>query len=117
MGTLPSRLRNTWQAHCSQPKGFGHVIGKPDPVSSFFFCGEMIVPTLCVGTHPVTLRVTVAHGSCHASSAERGSSPAAFPRRAWERSDPGQTCNQVDCQAASLWLLIFSYLISPLRSH
>src|SRR5690349_4767131 len=46
----------------------------------------MIVPTLRVGMHPVTLLVTVAHGSHHASSAGRGASLAAFPRRAWERS-------------------------------
>jgi hypothetical protein len=73
--------------------------------------GAVIVATLCVGMHPVTLRVTIAHGSRHAPSAERGASLAAFPRRAWERSQRGQICNQVGCQAASLliviWLLIF----------
>src|SRR3989338_5596359 len=35
---------------------------------------------------PVTHRINVAHGSINASSAERGASLAAFPRRAWERS-------------------------------
>jgi urease subunit beta len=35
-----------------------------------------IVPTLCVGMHPVTLRVT---------KSGRRASTAAFPRRAWER--------------------------------
>ena len=34
-------------------------------------------------------RITVAHGSINASSAERGASLAAFPRRAWERSIDG----------------------------
>ena len=72
----------------------------------------MIVPTLCVGMHPMTLRVTVAHGSRRVSSAERGASLAAFPRRAWERS-MRTAPDQVGCQAASLsrliliWLLIF----------
>ncbi|WP_420893099.1 hypothetical protein, partial [Pseudomonas lactis] len=37
--------------------------------------GLPIVPTLCVGMHPVTLRVTT-------SGAGRGASGAAFPRRA-----------------------------------
>ena len=46
----------------------------------------LIVPTLCVGMHPVTLRVTLAQDSSLASTAERGASLAAFPRRAWERS-------------------------------
>ena len=41
-----------------------------------------IVPTLRVGMHPVTLCVTL-------SEAEHGASPAAFPRRAWERSGCG----------------------------
>jgi hypothetical protein len=27
-------------------------------ISGFFFCLKMIVPTLCVGMHPVTLCVT-----------------------------------------------------------
>ena len=36
--------------------------------------------------HPLTLRVTLAQNSSPASRAERGASPAAFPRRAWERS-------------------------------
>ncbi|PRW75298.1 hypothetical protein C7A12_17400 [Pseudomonas fluorescens] len=35
---------------------------------------------LCVGTHPVTLRVTTLR-------AGRGASRVAFPRRAWERSE------------------------------
>ena len=35
----------------------------------------VIVPMLCMGMQPVTLRVT-----------ERGASLEAFPRRAWERS-------------------------------
>jgi len=39
----------------------------------------LIVPTLRVGTHPVTLRVTRA-------PVGRGASVAAFPCRAWERS-------------------------------
>jgi hypothetical protein len=38
----------------------------------------MIVPTLCVGMKPETLRVS--------SRAGRGASVEAFPRRAWERS-------------------------------
>jgi hypothetical protein len=46
----------------------------------------LIVPTLCVGMHPVTLRVPPAQDSSRASTAERGASPAAFPRGAWERS-------------------------------
>ncbi len=46
----------------------------------------LIVPTLCVGMHPVTLCVTIAQDSSLASTAERGASPAAFPRGAWERS-------------------------------
>jgi hypothetical protein len=69
---------------------------------------------------PVTPRVTVAHGSINALSAERGASLAAFPRRAWERSmvlppsragslPQGIRCtpnSQVGFKAASLWLLI-----------
>ncbi|SDT18534.1 hypothetical protein SAMN04490191_3428 [Pseudomonas lini] len=47
----------------------------------------MIVPTLRVGMHPVTLCVTIAQDSSLASRAERGASPAAFPRGAWERSE------------------------------
>jgi len=46
----------------------------------------MIVPTLCVGMHPVTLCVTIAQDASLVSLAERGASLAAFPRRAWERS-------------------------------
>jgi len=47
-----------------------------------------------------TLSVTVGHGSGHASSAERGASLAAFPRRAWEWS----ICkSQVGCQAFLIW--------------
>jgi hypothetical protein len=46
----------------------------------------LIVPTLRVGMHPVTLRVTLAQDSNLVSTAERRASPAAFPRRAWERS-------------------------------
>ena len=46
----------------------------------------LIVPTLCVGMHPVTLCVTIAQDSSLASTAGRGASPAAFPRGAWERS-------------------------------
>src|SRR3989344_3914488 len=38
---------------------------------------------------PVTPRITVVHGSSHASTAERRASLAAFPRRAWERSIVG----------------------------
>src|SRR5690349_5024308 len=38
----------------------------------------LIVPTLCVGMQPVTLRVTCRSG--------RRASIEAFPRRAWERS-------------------------------
>jgi hypothetical protein len=74
--------------------------------------GAVIVATLCVGMHPVTLRVTIAHGSGHAPSAERGASLAAFPRRAWERSHRAQTSNQVGCQAASLWLLRLLWLLT-----
>ena len=44
----------------------------------------MIVPTLCVGTHPVTLRVTLAQDWSLAPTAVRGASQAAFPRGAWE---------------------------------
>jgi len=47
---------------------------------------DLIVPTLRVGMHPVTLRVTIAQDSSLASTAERRASPAAFPRGAWERS-------------------------------
>jgi hypothetical protein len=39
----------------------------------------LIVPTLCVGMHPLTLCVTTLR-------AGRGASQAAFPRGAWERS-------------------------------
>jgi hypothetical protein len=46
----------------------------------------LIVPTLCVGMHPVTLRVTLAQDSSLVLTAERRASPAAFPRGAWERS-------------------------------
>jgi hypothetical protein len=46
----------------------------------------LIVPTLRVGMHPVTLRVTIAQESSLVSTAERRASPAAFPRGAWERS-------------------------------
>src|SRR3989344_6573727 len=62
----------------------------------------VIVPTLCVGMHPVTLRVSIAHGSRSASSAERGASLAAFPRRAWERS---QSTHQGRCTTLSRPLL------------
>jgi len=48
---------------------------------------SLIVPTLCVGMHPVTLRVTSAQDLRLASTAKCGASPAAFPRRAWEWSD------------------------------
>jgi len=47
---------------------------------------QLIVPTLCVGIHPVTLRVTIAQDLNLASSAGRRASETAFPRRAWERS-------------------------------
>jgi hypothetical protein len=60
--------------------------------------------------HPVTLRVTIAHGSRHVSSAERGASLAAFLCCAWERSHRGQTCNQVGYKAASLWLWLLIFL-------
>ena len=43
---------------------------------------RLIVPTLCVGMQPGTLRVP--------SRAERGASVEAFPRRAWERSCSGR---------------------------
>jgi hypothetical protein len=46
----------------------------------------LIVPTLRVGMHPVTLRVTIAQDSSLMSTAERRASQAAFPRGAWERS-------------------------------
>jgi hypothetical protein len=46
----------------------------------------MLVPTLCVGTHPVTLRVTTAQDLNLALPTGRRASGAAFPRRAWERS-------------------------------
>ncbi len=51
---------------------------------------------------PVTPRITVAHGSINASSAERGASLAAFPRRAWERSTQASPKKQVGFKAASL---------------
>ena len=44
----------------------------------------MIVPTLCVGMQPVTLRVTMVPGATSAVGLERGASLEAFPRRAWE---------------------------------
>ena len=47
---------------------------------------RLIVPTLRVVMHPVTLRVTIAQDSRLASTAERRASPAAFPRGAWERA-------------------------------
>ncbi|OXR35229.1 hypothetical protein PSUM_04915 [Pseudomonas umsongensis] len=50
----------------------------------------------------VTPRITVAHGSINASSAERGASLAAFPRRAWERSTQASPKKQVGFKAASL---------------
>jgi hypothetical protein len=53
----------------------------------------MLVPTLCVGTHPVTLRVTTAQDSNLASPTGRRASGAAFPRRAWERSYDLHTCS------------------------
>ena len=56
----------------------------------------LIVPTLCVGMHPMTLRVTGLTGSTRCffvgpasagkSSQGRGASQAALPRGAWERS-------------------------------
>ena len=46
----------------------------------------MIVPTLCVGMQPVTLCVTTVSGSAQVVRLERGASPEAFPRGAWERS-------------------------------
>ena len=46
----------------------------------------MIVPTLCVGMQPGTLRVP--------SEAERRASVEAFPRRAWERSSVARHFNQ-----------------------
>jgi hypothetical protein len=46
----------------------------------------LIVPTRRKGMHPVMLRVTVAHGSRHALSAERGASLAAFLYGVCERS-------------------------------
>jgi hypothetical protein len=46
----------------------------------------LIVPTLRVGMHPVTLRVTIAQDSSLMSTAERRASQAALPRGAWERS-------------------------------
>ncbi|MCY1449240.1 hypothetical protein D9M71_659660 [compost metagenome] len=58
----------------------------PGPLGFFLFherFSDSLVPTLCVGMHPVTLCVTLAKG--------RGASRAAFPRRAWERSSRGVT--------------------------
>ena len=56
----------------------------------------LIVPTLCVVMHPVTLCVTVAQGV----KPGRGASGAAFPRRAWERAGSGVTWGRA---AASWW--------------
>ncbi|AZF41861.1 hypothetical protein C4J87_1688 [Pseudomonas sp. R1-43-08] len=47
-----------------------------------FFVGEMIVPSLRVGMHPVTLRVTLAQVLDFALKAGRGASWVAFPRGA-----------------------------------
>jgi hypothetical protein len=41
----------------------------------------MIVPTLCVGMHPVTLRVTLAQGSSLVSIAGTQSVPGGIPTR------------------------------------
>ncbi|WP_178129261.1 hypothetical protein [Pseudomonas sp. ANT_J12] len=60
----------------------------------------LIVPTLCVGMHHVTLCVT--------SRAERGASVAAFPRRAWERSN-------ADLQIATMIALKLRFLLSNKR--
>ncbi|QFG31257.1 hypothetical protein F6476_19740 [Pseudomonas umsongensis] len=48
-------------------------------ISDLICAGDLIVPTLCVGMPQRTLRVRLLKG--------RGASRAAFPRRAWERSD------------------------------
>ncbi|XUK67042.1 hypothetical protein ABMA08_11730 [Pseudomonas yamanorum] len=71
------------------------IAGKPAPTEKqiFFRSGYLIVPTLCVGMHTVTLRVTIARGVNPAVPAGRGASEAAFPRRAWERS-PSPTTPQ-----------------------
>gem|GEM_PF-5834323 len=60
---------------------------------------QLIVPTLCVGIHPVTLRVTPAQGLSLASSAGRRASEAAFPRRAWERSSRSDKILRRSCRA------------------
>src|SRR3989344_6564801 len=48
----------------------------------------------------VTPRITVAHGSINALSAERGASLAAFPRRARERSATGDSGSPVTVGSA-----------------
>ena len=54
-------------------------------VSPSLGTNPLIVPTLCVGMQPVTLRVTTVPGAMPAARLERGASLEAFPRRAWER--------------------------------
>jgi hypothetical protein len=74
----PSRASSLPQVLSTSAKG--RLAGRPPR-------GLMlIVPTLRVGMHPVTLRVTIAQDSNLASTAGRRASPAAFPRGAWERS-------------------------------
>ena len=63
----------------------------------------LIVPTLCVVMHPVTLCVTVAQGV----KPGRGASGAAFPRRAWERAGSGVTWGR----AAANWWYQWSGLV------
>ena len=51
-----------------------------------FYVPVLIVPTLCVGMQPRTLRVPSVPGLKSTVWLERGASLEAFPRRAWERS-------------------------------
>jgi hypothetical protein len=72
--------RSEWGGrHNCARRGFWYHGGKSQP-------GPKLVPTLCVGMQPLTLRVIAVFSLLPRVKLERGASLEAFPRGAWERS-------------------------------